>query len=327
MQITRTDNRRHAPSRAGYRLEYPSLPTPGYWDLLWTHRNVFVGSVVACVVIAAVFSFSTTPVYQARGSLELQTPPAAAYGARDNEGASPVTGQPFDAYLETQIGILQSDTLIRRVITRLNLGEQINGRKPYGLAALWTKHLPGAPPKSAANGEDVFDVARKSLTVRQSRLNNLIEILYSGNDPRLAANFVNALADEYQQQNLETRWQMSQNAGNWFARHLVDFRKQLEASENELQNYSRAQGLLIVSDSDKDSVAKERLSQLQEALSRAQSERMTRQAQMEMGANSTPDSVPQVLDNTELKEYQVKISDLQRQLAEYKQLYTPTNPK
>ena len=103
-------------------------------------------------------------------------------------------------------------------------------------------------------------------------------------------------------------------------------RTKLESSEAALQNYSRANNLLFVAD-DKDSVAKERLHQLQEALSKAQSDRIEKQAQMEMAAEAKPDSVPQVLDNAALKDYEVKLADLQRQLAESKQIYTSSNPK
>ncbi|MBZ5579515.1 MAG: polysaccharide biosynthesis tyrosine autokinase [Acidobacteriia bacterium] len=277
------------------------------------------------MVIAVLFSFSMSPEYQGRASLELQTPPAASYGARDGDGESAINGPNFDSYLDTQIGILQSDTLIRRVIARLNLAQQMKAYMPQGLAALRVKYLSMLGITPPATSEEIFEAAKRNLVVHQARLNNLVEILYNAHDPTLAADFVNTLADEYQQQNLEARWQTSQSAGNWFARHLTDLRSQLEASENALQSYSRDNGLLLVSDNN--SVAKEHLSQLQEALSRAQSERMARQSQMEMSANSTPDSVPQVLDNTALKEYEVKISDLERQLAEYKQLYTPTNPK
>jgi len=330
MRIVKANTRRNANGRASSRtLEYAPPPTPNYWDLLWTHRFAFTMSVVACVAVAALFTFSTTPVYQARGSLEIQIPRAPSY-AREGEAAAQMYMQTFDSYLDTQIGILQSDTLIRRVISRLHLAVVLSPRRVRGPAALWAKYFNrnSAKMADAVANDAVFETVKKNLTVRQSRLDNLVEILYNANDPQLAASFVNTLAEEYEQQNLETRWQMSENAGNWFAKHLSDLRKQLENSETELQKYSRANGLLLVSDADKgSSVAKERLHQLQEELSKAQSERIMKQSQLEMSANSTPDAVPLILDNEANKVYQIKIADLERQMAEYSQLYTPTNPK
>jgi polysaccharide biosynthesis transport protein len=325
MQITRVTSRRYAPARAGYRLDLSSPPPSSSRDVLWVHKKVFLLSIVSCLAIAALFSFSMTPEYQAKAALELQAPPAVSFGSQDGEARSTINAPSFDSYLDTQIGILQSDTLIRRVIGRLNLGERMKGDVSHGpnLPTKYLAALGGSTPVAA--GEQVFETAKKNLVVRQSRLNNLVEVLYASHDPKLAADFVNTLADEYQQQSLEARWQVSQSAGNWFTRHLTDLRAQLDSAEAALQNYSRANGLLLVSEND--TAARQRLSQLQEALSRAQSDRMARQSQMEMSSNSTPDSVPQVLDNNAIKEYEVRISDLERQLAEYKQIYTANNPK
>ncbi len=328
MQFPKTDKLELAPVRQGYTVEY-TAPAPAdtplihYWDTLFAHKGIIALSICFCVAIAAALTFSMSPVYQAKGVLELQTPPQVSY-THDGGGAADVNGQTFDAYVDTQIGILQSDTLIRRVMARVNMTNRMSAYQAHGLAAARRKYLP-LPSDGPQTPDQVLEKVKKDLNVRQARLNNLIEVYFNANDPRLAADFVNALADEYALQNLEARWDMAQSAGNWMTRHLTDLRAKLEASENELQSYSQAHGLLLV-DSNQ-SVAAEKLHQVQEALSRAESQRMEKQADMEMAAGAKPDSVPQVLDNAAVKEYQVKLLDLQRQLAELKQIYTPSNPK
>jgi capsular exopolysaccharide synthesis family protein len=328
MQFPKTTNRLElAPANRGYTVEY-TVPTPSdtplihYWDALLAHKGVIILSIVFCVAVAAAVTYSMSPVYQAKGVLELQTPAQVNYG-RDGATAD-VNGQTFDAYVETQIGILQSDTLIRRVIARVNAANRMAGYQPRGMAAWRAKyiHLASDGPLPS---DQVLDVVKKNLNVRQARLNNLIEVYYSANDPKLAADFVNALADEYAVQNLEARWEIAQNAGNWLTRHLADLRTKLESSENELQRYSQANGLLLVDSNE--NVQVQKLHQMQESLSKAESLRMEKQADMEMAASVKPDSVPQVLDNGAVKEYEVKVADLQRQLADLRQVYTATNPK
>jgi polysaccharide biosynthesis transport protein len=318
MQIIRDNNLHSLPSAPADGFEYPSSPAVGNslsycWDVLWAHQRLFLGILIACLTIAALFTFSSSSVYQARGLLELQIPAALAYGSRDGQARGTVDGQSFDSYLDVQIGILESDTLVRRVITRLKLAPGAPRRQWWGRGA------------GSAAPEKVFERTKKNLVVRQSRLNNLVEILYSADDPQVAADFVNTLINEYEQQNLEARWQMAQDTDSWLSRHLIEIRTELEASENELQNYGRINGLLLVSD--KDSLARESLHHLQEALSLAQAERMLRQSQMEMSAASSPETVPQVLENPALSGYGVKISELKRQLAEYQLIFTADNPK
>jgi succinoglycan biosynthesis transport protein ExoP len=315
MQIIQSKDVHPLPIRTEYRADYsdgPSVSTAlsDLRDVLWAHRELFLVSVLVCFGIAAIFSFTRVAMYRARGSVELQMPAPTSYSSRDGD-AQAVTGQSFDAYLEAQMGILESDTLVRKAMQSLNLPERAANQQPHA--------------SRATDAEDLLETTKKNLVVHQSRLNNLIEVLYSSEDPRLAADFVNTLVDEYARQNLEARWQMAQSTGTWLTGHLNELRSQLETSETELQNYSRANGLLLVSD--KDSVAKERLHNLEEALSRAQSERIIRQSQMEMATSSSPDAVPQVLNDPAVSGYGVKIADLRRQLADYKLIFTPGNTK
>src|SRR5438067_91867 len=132
MQIIRSENSHSVPARQR-TVDYPITPvndTPftHYLGILWAHKFIFSFSVLACLGIAALANWSISPVYQARGSLELQTPPSQSYGGgrEENSGPGSVAGQPFDAYLETQIGIIQSDSMIRRVINNLKLDERMN---------------------------------------------------------------------------------------------------------------------------------------------------------------------------------------------------------
>jgi capsular exopolysaccharide synthesis family protein len=330
MQIIKANNFSSVPARVETQATFSAppvydAPRTRFKEILWAHKWLFVASMILCIGAAALFSYATPPIYQAKGILELQAPPSATtFSTKDGAGAGAINAQTFDSWIQTQIGILEAGALVRRTVARLQLEDKLNSEEYTGLPGFFRNHLPFG--RKVYTRESAFNLAVKNLKVRQSRLNNLVEILYTSDDPQVAAAFVNTLADEYEQQNLESRWQMAQNAGEWMTKHLADLRAKLEASETNLQAYSHANGLLFVAD-DKDSVAKERLHQIQEALSHAQSERMQKQAQMEMASTATPDSVPQVLDNAALKDYEVKLSDLQRQLAEDRQIYTSTNPK
>ena len=78
--------------------------------------------------------------------------------------------------------------------------------------------------------------------------------------------------------------------------------------------------------SEKDNVAEEKLRQLQEELSKAQADRVTSQSKYELVSTASPESLPEVLDDATLKEYQVKLTDLRRQLAEISSSLTPAHP-
>ncbi len=101
-------------------------------------------------------------------------------------------------------------------------------------------------------------------------------------------------------------------------------RTELEKSEGELQTYAQASGLLFTSE--KDNVDEEKLRQLQEEVSKAQADRVASQSKYELVSTASPESLPEVLDDPTLKDYQVKLTDLRRQLAEISSSLTPSHP-
>lgn len=201
-------------SRSWSEGSYPeeSAPSSQLLRILWAHRLSFLMAMVACMAAALLFAYGFSPEYRARGSIELEAPPAPAYSVQDAQAAGAAAGPTFDSYLETQIGILQSESLVRRVVVKLNLAKRLS-QDPQGpveaaLARLF--HQSGEKPLTE---QEAFEIATKNLVVRQARLNNLVEILYTSKQPQLAADFVNALAETYTSQNLESRWEMAQNTG------------------------------------------------------------------------------------------------------------------
>ena len=302
----------------------PSSLLPHYLRILWRRKGIFSVILAGCLAIAAIVNYSTEPSYQSRALLELQVPPSAPTSLQEEGMPRTATGQTYDSYLQTQIGILGSDTLIRKVVDRIHLDQIINRHPATGLVA-WRRHYLSFHDDKPADRDSAFAIAKKNLMVRQSRLNNLIEITGTASDPETAALFVNTLAEEYSQQNLEARWQMAQQASSWLTRHLTDLRAKLQASEDALQTYSSQNDLMVVAD--KSSLQKERLQQLQSELSTAQEARMHRESEMPSVIGDSSNSVPEVLDNPVLKEYQIKLADLRLRLTEFKQIYVPGSPK
>ena len=164
----------------------------------------------------------------------------------------------------------------------------------------------------------------KNLKISTEANTRLVEIRYDSTDPQLAADVVNTLTAEFIQQNLESHWKTTQQTGEWLTHQMEDVRIKLEKSEDELQSYAQASGLLFTSE--KDNVTEEKLRQLQEELSKAQADRVASQSRYELVSTASPESLPEVLDDATLKEYQVKLTDLRRQLAEISSSLTPAHP-
>ena len=191
--------------------------------------------------------------------------------------------------------------------------------------ASWRRAL-GVPPSPLAPvRERALDVAAGNFHVVPSRHTRIVEIFSEWPAPDLAAEFANALAETFIEHNLETRWKSTQRSGEWLTKQLEELRVKLEKSEEKLQQYARISGLLFTSE--KESVAEQRLRQLQMELSRAEADRISKQSRFELATTSLLESLPDILDNGPLGTYQLKLTDLRRQLAELSASFTSAHPK
>lgn len=324
-------------SRLPARPQYLDVPPPQiveeqspgllleYWDILRRRKRTLAIIAFLGALAALLLTLPQTPVYQARASLEIQNLNENFMNMREvsptsSDGAS-YTAE-YD--LQTQVKILQSDSVLDRVISSLQLEKQFFNQKDGGRVSNWRKAL-GLPQRAPVSlRHEAQARLTQNLKVRTQANTRIVEILYDSTNPKLAADIANAITAEFIEQNLEGRWQTTQHTGEWLARQMEDFRNKLEKSEDQLQNYARATGLLFTSE--KDNVAEEKLRQLQQELSRAQAERVARQSKHELVASTSPDSLPDVLDSATLKEYQVKLTDLRRQLAELSSSLTAAHP-
>src|SRR4030095_7256254 len=130
---------------------------------------------------------------------------------------------------------------------------------------------------------------------------------------------------EFMEQRMEDRWDVYNTTGQWLTRAQEELKLKLEASEQRLQEYAKSSGLLFMGEDH--SVAEEKLKQLQAELSLAQADRIQKEAKYNLTVSGSTESLPDVLDNGPLAQYQVKLADLRRELALLKSSLTPARPK
>jgi len=271
-----------------------------------------------CGVVAALaIGYHQEPVYQATTLLELQ-------GTNEdvlNLGNSsfPTSEASVEPYLQTQVKILQSPELLRRVAAKLNL----RGRAEFSTASSW--ELPVLKTANRGENDRLIKEVSRHVSVRVPGQTRIIEIVAESKDPKLASDLANTVSKEYIEYTLARRAKNAQNTSEWLANQLRDQKVNLERSEDALQRYARENGLVYTSETN--SVADAKLQQLQDALSKAQEARMQEQARYERALASAPDSLPEVLDDSTLRNYQTKLTELKLHLAELSSTLMPGHYK
>ena len=293
-----------------------------HWQTVFRHRKTLLSFIVAGLVAAILISLIQTPIYRVRTSLEIQgTSFVESKGPNDtgSNNASP------ESYVETQVKLLQSETLLEHVIDKLKLQ---NEQPKTGWRALTSRihHMfQFSDPSGLPEREKLIREIERNLTVRTSGNSRLLEVTYESPDPKGAADFANTLVSQFIELTQEERWKSAQGTAEWLTSHLDKMKAQLEQSETAMQEYARTSGLSFTSE--KENLAESRLKELQDALDKAQADRIANQAKLE-GAKSKPvDTLPEVLDDTTMREYRQRLTDLQRQYAELSATLTPAHPK
>ena len=324
-------------SRAGQRLvpykhTEPSLSeapdAPGYdslvdyWHILFRHRIILLKFAAAGLLGAILISLIQTPIYRVRTSLEIQ---GASFMETKNGNDSGENYASPESYVETQVKLLQSETLLEHVIDKLKLqnDQPTTGWHAFMSRLRHTFQLPSS--SKLPEREKLMREIQKNLTVRTSGNSRLLEVTYESPDPKGAADFANTLVSEFIELSQEERWKAAQGTAEWLTNHLDKMKSQLEQSEAALQDYARTSGLSFTSE--KDNLAENRLKELGDELSKAQADRITNQAKFE-GARSKPaDSLPEVLEDANMRDYRQKLTQLQTQYAELSATLTPQHYK
>ena len=273
---------------------------------------------------AFLFSRAQTPLYRARTLVEIQSINEDFLNTRSvNPTSRPL--ETSDNIVQTQSTVLQSRPVLERAIDKLD----IEARLVRGTPASWLSRLgwsrPSAAKEAASPREQALAMIITGLKVRVQPSTRVLEVTFTAVDPALAADVVNSIAEGFAEQNRDARRQSSKSTGKWLGEQLADVKAKLEKDEDSLQRYASDSDLTFLSD--KDNVAGERLRQVQLDLLKAQSERVMKQSTNELASAAAVESLPQVRDDATLKDYQLQLTTLRRQLAELASTYAAENPK
>jgi capsular exopolysaccharide synthesis family protein len=294
-----------------------------YWLILRRQKRICILFAFLGLLFGFLFTVPQTRIYRARTSLEIVDLNQNFLNLKQTDPvAESTTTSDWD--IQTQIKILQSDSLRDRVLAKLRKAAPGEGTLAGG-KSFWREALNLRTPAAVTSFERKLLYAGNSVKVRAAGQTRILEVTVDSSDSQLASRFANTLADEYIEQNLESRWQTSQKTGDWLSRQLDDMRIKLERSENALQSYARESGLIFTDE--RTNISDDKLRQLQQELSKAQAERMAKQSRFELAQSSSPDSLPDVLDDLTLRGNAAKLADLKQQLAELRTTYTPEHIK
>ncbi|MGA7342879.1 MAG: polysaccharide biosynthesis tyrosine autokinase [Terracidiphilus sp.] len=149
--------------------------------------------------------------------------------------------------LNTHSTVLQSDTTTLRVIHRLGL-DKTYAYKPgiFGWNAAIKAEL-GRPLENApATRERLVKIVEAHLKVEPQPDTRLITVKYSDHDSQRAADVANAFVDEYIQEYLKSHFEATARASDWLNGQLISLKARVADSQQKLSDYESKTGLSVL---------------------------------------------------------------------------------
>src|SRR3990172_8733430 len=293
------------PAETERAVTYSDLRT--VWRAMVRRRWTILGVFTVIFVSVLVGTLLQTPIYRATGVLEIRKENADIVAVETLSTLERLS----DDYLETQVGILKSQTLAQHVISHLELEnvEEFNPRKGRRFR-LWGRAPEPTSPSDQT--QRVVDRFQSKLDIAPIPGSRLVNVNFESKDPELAARVANTVLSAY----IDLRVDTGQKTAEWLTSQLADTKTKLEQSELQLQAYARENGLLFLENQGSvESIVEGRLRQLQDRLTQAQSQRIEKQSLHELVVQKGEfESIPSIHSEV-MKDLTVRLADLRREYA------------
>lgn len=315
-----------APSRVLY-LEPAQSSTirgqqPTVAELLFTirsHYRLLIGLGVLGIILGTAAALYEEPEYQTKTAFTIQahTESPSTIKLTDSDGGTVVSGP--ESYLQAQAWILESKSLRLAVINKLRQQNRLWHFTPTDRFAIIRTKLRRRASKPKAG---LPPVASQVKVLENA---GVIEITAVSTNPQFAAAYANTMVQEYIDSQMSSGVIAAKQKLQWMMLQLDNLKEKLQTAENGLQAYGHAAGVIVTPEHP--NTGSEQLMQMQEELSRAEVDRMMKESAYEVASSSPIESLPQVIENPRISEYQSKLADLKRELADMKVQFTPEYPK
>jgi len=281
--------------------------------VLSEHRRVIAGAGALGLILGIIASLLMTPLYRATALLEFNSQASDMVDTSTQAGKVQARGGNQEM-VATQIGLLKSETLARRVVEDLNLASSPEFGGDAGTREMRTKRA-----TALVMGGTSVDQVKGSL---------LIQVSNVAKSPAMAVNIANGLAQGFIASSLERRFDATAYARKFLSDQLTRTKAALEESERNLNAYSMQSGVFrsqsVTIDgktSEGATLAQSSLATLNEALSAARVKRIeAEQAYKNAAVDFTSE---QALGTSTLVSQR---TDLQSQYDEKAKVFKPEYP-
>jgi succinoglycan biosynthesis transport protein ExoP len=309
----RHDSPRLASLQEMYRPPAREHSISDYWHILLKRKWIVIVSVAIILITTALISLHTTPIYEAVAKITISPPTSNPLNFKDNNSSSAALEDP-QAGINTQVKILQSDTMAELVIHRMNLDTRADFAGPAQTQSNGGIAVSQSPAEESFRLESLIRKLQGNLTIQQIPDTTLVQIGYSDPSPALAAEIANGITAAYIEQNVKSRYDSTMQAADWLSKQLADMQIKMQTAQAKLVQYQKEHA--IVGTDDKQNLTTEKLDELNRELTSAQADRIQKESLYNVAKRGDPSTLSVILQDPILSALRQRQSELQTRYAQ-----------
>ncbi len=294
--------------------DHDSTSSDGMRVHLWDYVQVVLqrlplvmGLFLGIVLITALYTFTRTPRFTATSQLLVETSQVDLTDLKDTSDSS-VTGSSRREFMQTQVRLILSRPVLEKVFTELKLGED----------------------KDFSSARDPIAKLGKKISVIPVRNTFIIDVAIEREDPRQAADIVNAVVSAFMDEGHRRRLGVSEDGLSELRQKADALRLKLNQATESLQQFMVENDM--VSFEKTQNVIVSRLRELSSKLTELQPECMALQASVDaaeaaMAAGTPVTSLPDVVAAPVIKEMKLELSRRQNEYSQLLERLGDNHPK
>jgi succinoglycan biosynthesis transport protein ExoP len=300
-------------------LNYSYKVNPGkslrdYLDTLLKRKWWVIASFFIIFLGVALFDGLQTPIYRATAKLQITQDNPAADVSFDDKLSKLSGSSDMEKFQKTQYKILQSESLALRIIKSLQLMDHPD----------FKSIKKNNPDKSKTEIEELMIAAfLKNLEVKPVRDSFLVEVSYQSPDKVIAQRVVNAIGNEYMNLSIDRRKESFDLVGKWLDKQLGGMAAKVQETQKKLYKFGQQTNIYTLEP--KDNVIVQKFVDLNTLLTKAQAEKMAKEAQYKEikahGSNS-----PLIVNNPLVQALRKEMVAQQAKVSSMKKVFREGHP-
>jgi uncharacterized protein involved in exopolysaccharide biosynthesis len=247
---------------------------------LWARKLAVLLSTVAFAGAGFAIATLVPPVYEAETQIVIETRESAFTRSDTSTNAAEGTLSPES--VESQVSLMTSSEILGDVAEKF----QLAGREEFAPeTSLIDRIVTRVRPETDSAPGEIVEKMREKLQVYRKENQRVLVIEFSSQDPALARDIPNAIANEYLSRQKGALLTSNTNATGWLEQEIADLQVSVKDAESKVAAYRANSDLLV--GQNQNVLATQQLSEIATELSRTRAAR----AAAESRASSVQDAI------------------------------------